>query len=452
MRLRAWAVIAGALVALGGCGLGPRVLLVVELQSDLIPSLEFTSVRTTVGDERATLDTLPASFTTPSRVAELRAAPGTSDVRVELLDRDGSVVAERRMIVDLHRDTGVVVFISARCRGVVCAGNQTCIGGTCRRADAICGGQPCTPGVGETCTGRECDDAEGFCPAGVCDDDCATDDDCPDFDACSIPRCASRVCVGVPIVGACPDGLFCSIAVGCVPLPPGTEIDGGVRADGSVPLDAGPDGGGPTELCQDCITLCRTPGREVCVGGEPTGECVPPSEICDGRDQDCDGRVDESVECGHDHAIVCELGVRVLPDMTTEANVVDNVTGGGPGRVCAADVCQSTLTDCETLPGGSDAHVHPVELGGAAALTIEDDVPFSVSATVGTASGHSHGATCGLGATGSDVEAGLAFHRIAPTGADDEARPAGRYDQFCRPPVGDPSTECYPRFGFCTTD
>ena len=128
------------------------------------------------------------------------------------------------------------------------------------------------------------------------------------------------------------------------------------------------------------------------------------------------------------------------------------VTGGGPGQVCAGGVCLGTINNCRTLPGGPDAHVHSVQLGGASALTIVDDVPFSVSATVSSASGHSHGATCGLGAGGIDSPGGLAFHRIAPMGADEEDRPAGRYDQFCRPPVGDPSTECYPSFGFCSTN
>ena len=83
---------------------------------------------------------------------------------------------------------------------------------------------------------------------------------------------------------------------------------------------------------------------------------------------------------------------------------------------------------------------------------LSDDVPFSISATVGSASGHTHGARCGLGTSSIEVEGGLAFHRILPMGSDTEDMPAGRYDYFCLPPVGDPATDCYPAFGFCETN
>jgi len=116
----------------------------------------------------------------------------------------------------------------------------------------------------------------------------------------------------------------------------------------------------------------------VCERGIPSGECTPPEERCGGGDEDCDMLVDEPpLDCGHSHAIVCQLGLRMRPDMTLERNVVSNVVGGGPGLVCAGGACQSFWDHCETLPGGVDGHVHNVTFSGSGALSFPDDTPWT---------------------------------------------------------------------------
>ncbi len=440
------AALGAAALGSAGCGLGPRVIVVVELQTDMAAGIEFTQVRTQVGDE---VDTLPVAlgdtFITPARVAELRSPTGTVRVRVQLLDEAGLVRGERLVIVRVRRDTGVVAFISAACRRVQCPGeDQTCIDGVCQRASSVCGGEPCEPGEGDVCTGSECDHPLSFCPRGVCDDDCAEDADCTSTDPCSEAVCESRVCLGVPRPDACPPGFFCAIGIGCTDLP-GPLRDGGVP-DGGGALDAGID------YCTTCTTSCGTPGLGRCEDGFPTGQCDPPDEYCNGRDEDCDTRLDEGLECDHAHAIVCQLGRRMIPGtMETEPNVVDSFAGGGPGLLCAGGGCDSVITNCRTLPGGFDGHQHDVDFGGSSSFAVMDDVPFAISATVHDTSGHRHGARCGLGNGSLEIEGGLAFHRIAPMGADSEDMPAGRYDQICLAPVGDPATECYLAFGYCET-
>lgn len=438
-----------AAFAVPGCGLGPRVIVVVELQTDMTAGIEFTQVRTTVGDEVATVPVAYGdTFYMPGRVAELRAQTGTVRVRVQLLDEADRIRAERLVIVEVRRDTGVVAFISAACRRVQCPGqDQTCIAGTCQGATSICGGEPCRPGDTEECTGSDCDIPIRYCPRGVCDRDCMDDSDCTTFDPCSEAVCESRVCVGIPRANACPPGFYCAIGIGCTDVPIGLVPDAGVPpADASTDVDAGID------YCTTCTTSCGTPGLARCMDGFPTGECDPAQEYCNGQDDDCDTNVDEGLECDHQHAIVCQLGRRMIPGtMMTEPNIVDHFSGGGPGQLCAGGACDSVITDCRTLPGGFDGHRHDVDFGGSSAFSIMDDVPFVVDATVRDASSHSHGARCGLGTTAIEIEGGLAFHRIAPLGLDTEPTPPGRYDQICLAPVGDPLTACYPSFGFCET-
>lgn len=51
-----------------------------------------------------------------------------------------------------------------------------------------------------------------------------------------------------------------------------------------------------------CTTRCATTGTGTCTTGcvAPTGPaCTPPVEVCDGRDQDCDDRIDEGVHGVH---------------------------------------------------------------------------------------------------------------------------------------------------------
>lgn len=159
----------------------------------------------------------------------------------------------------------------------------------------------------------------------------------------------------------------------------GSDGGGGGGGDGGTRPDAGIDGNGaciPTvEICgdridQNCdgrdtgcgdndgdgVMACRAgddPTR--CDCDDSTRDVRPPfgalpgaMELCDGRDNDCNGRVDEHANCCEGCA---SLGAeRQRADICLEDGACDCSTepGVGPcpaGRTCCASGCTDTATD-----------------------------------------------------------------------------------------------------------
>ncbi len=78
----------------------------------------------------------------------------------------------------------------------------------------------------------------------------------------------------------------------------GPAVDAGGALDAGGPLDAGTSSGGgcaggPT---QSCTTSCGSSGTESCQGGS-YGACLPPAEICNLKDDDCNGYCDDVMGC-----------------------------------------------------------------------------------------------------------------------------------------------------------
>jgi hypothetical protein len=177
--------------------------------------------------------------------------------------------------------------------------------------DAVDGAPDVDPGAP---LGDPCDDdgdcAEGVCVdivagAGLCALPCIDDEQCPrDFDCVLIDTSDSqRVCLARDLcIDA--DGDDHGVGPGCR----GIDCD---DDDDSVNVSADEVCDGADNDCDDLVDdapvdmggRCETGfpgecavGRLTCTEGLPTcvGENVPSDEVCDDRDNDCDGEVDEA--------------------------------------------------------------------------------------------------------------------------------------------------------------
>lgn len=150
-----------------------------------------------------------------------------------------------------------------------CGGTQTCEGGTYGECVAPL----------ERCNGED-DDCDG-----------AVDEDFTGLgEACTagVGACASE---GVQVCSAEGDGLVCDATPGS----PADEVCDGVDDDCDGRVDENPAGAG--DACTRGVGACERAGVQMCTGGSLVCDATPGSptaEVCDGDDNDCDGRVDES--------------------------------------------------------------------------------------------------------------------------------------------------------------
>jgi hypothetical protein len=199
-----------------------------------------------------------------------------------------------------------------------CVAGQSCCGGVCTElaTDPInCGACDMACAAGETCL-------DGFCQSGP---GCLSDADCDDAYSGTIDLCVNGTCVhelACTSDSDCMLGEFC-VAGRCVALC--TDIDG----DGACAE-------------QDCDDLDPTvfPGSQ---------------ELCDSRDNDCDGQIDEgcSASCSADNQ--CAAGLVCCAGQCADiANDSQNCGGCSlvcaAGQVCFGGVCMIGCTadsDCD---------------------------------------------------------------------------------------------------------
>lgn len=165
-----------------------------------------------------------------------------------------------------------------------------CAEGTVCDGPGIAEGEVC--GTGECDTVLTCQSGECIPEAPVCDDaNPCTDDACDPVAGClNVARSGGELACGVGecrlVVVECVDGRLQE----CTPKAPGTEVCDGLDND----CNGLADDGLPDRTCGLGVCMVTTPG---CVEGkvpdcEPKPELVT-NEICNGKDDDCNGTVDD---------------------------------------------------------------------------------------------------------------------------------------------------------------
>ncbi len=219
---RAWSLAVG-LAMLGaplGCSTPASEGLVVNLQSDFVPVLEFGAIEITVDgvEERSVAVGAGASYGRPTFVTTYADLPHGEHVVAVSLIQDGATVASREATIEITGSRLLNVVITRSCSGVSCGEGRTCAGGRC---------------IAPTCV----DGTERTCAAPACE----MDSDCASSTACVAPRCAAAECLETAASGACEAGEVCLPGTGCVARPEDTDAGMGRDAgilDASSELDA----------------------------------------------------------------------------------------------------------------------------------------------------------------------------------------------------------------------
>jgi cysteine-rich repeat protein len=229
-------------------------------------------------------------------------------------------------------------------------------GFACRRGTET----SCVTTCGSTGTGA-CTDACSLPPAAACappaevcngrDDDCDTvpDDGFP----CAAGRTVTcRTACLSPGIGAC--SAACALPTGDACVPPAEVCNGADDDCDTVPDNGfGCVRGTPTT----CTTTCGSAGTGACTLDceAPAGSaCAPPAETCNGRDDDCDTVPDDGFPCAAGSTVACTTSCGT-PGTTRCSDACEPP----PAGTCTppAEVCNGRDDDCDTVPDNGFACV-----------------------------------------------------------------------------------------------
>ena len=138
---------------------------------------------------------------------------------------------------------------------------------------------------------------------------------CDDFIDCTIDSCVQNVCKYA--LGPCPPGLLCDVTAGCIGAPACASVDNCLQQWANDPCKANIRCDAATATC--AFDLLDTDGDQhapIVCGGDDCDDSDADrnptvAETCDGKDNDCDGSVDDGATCGG--GLTCQGGVCACP-------------------------------------------------------------------------------------------------------------------------------------------
>lgn len=165
--------------------------------------------------------------------------------------------------------------------GFECVANTE---GTCATVCGSTGARRCSP----ECTWSSC-----TTPAETCngmDDDC--DEEVDEGFECRVGQeQACETTCGTSGLRRCSD------ECGWEPCMPPNESCNGVDDDCDLEVDEGEEWECALGEIDSCETECGSSGRRTCIEGCTWGACVPPEEVCNGVDDNCNDEADELFDC-----------------------------------------------------------------------------------------------------------------------------------------------------------
>jgi hypothetical protein len=245
--------------------------------------------------------------------------------------------------------------------GDVCNGAESCADHVCHEGTQAQDGTECVMKGG----------AGGVCRSGLCalvscgDGFMEADEACDDGNLSNADDCLADC-----TVAACGDGFLregseecdttdpATCATGCGTVGTRRCVDCAWEADCAVPQEVcngtDDDCNGETDegfgcvagTSEPCTTSCGSIGARVCGPDcQPSADCIPPAEVCNGEDDNCDGAVDEIFAC--------------VPGSATPCTTVCGTVGT---RICASDCtlpqdCVPPEESCNGLDDNCDGDV-----------------------------------------------------------------------------------------------
>jgi Notch-like protein len=204
--------------------------------------------------------------------------------------------------------------------------------------DGVPGGGACSA---SGCTGQLiCSGGKLICNAPapsneVCD---GKDNDCNGTVDDGLTRACTSLCGnGTEKCQFSNDGNASNDWVNCTALKPKTEVCNGVDDDCDGSIDDGVASGGACSLSGCTGTFQCVGGKMVCDAPAPTGE------LCDGKDNDCDGKIDENVT--RPCSTICGVGTEQCQFSNDGNTANDWINCSAPKP--ATEVCNGKDDDCD---------------------------------------------------------------------------------------------------------